>query len=110
LKDEQPHYWGVATGQGKIEHIEMILRIEPKDSHIANRLLREKRCGTVEKLDETTWQFSADVYDALELLPWLRTFIGRIASLTCSNKQVQKQFWSDLSDLAALYGGENHAV
>jgi DNA-binding transcriptional ArsR family regulator len=110
LQDEQPHIWGVALGQKNIEHIEMILTIDPKDSHIVHRLEREKRCGTIAQIDDTAWRFTADVYDALELMPWLRTFIGRIASLTCSNKRVEEQFWSDLSALDALYGGDDDAV
>lgn len=110
LRKEQPHIWGVATGQGNIERIEMTLTVEQKDIHIVRRLEREKRCGTVERLDETTWRFYADVYDAWELMPWLRTFIGRISSLTCSNKQVEMQFWTDCAALANLYGGDGNAV
>lgn len=110
LKDVQPHIWGVATGQYTIEHIEMMLSVAPKDIHIAQRLQREKRVGRVEQLDETTWRFSADVYDTRELLPWLRTFIGRIISLTCTNQKVEEQFWEDLSALADQYGGDDHVV
>jgi hypothetical protein len=110
FKDEQPNIWGVATGQSSIEHIEMVLTIEPQDIHIAHRLEREKRCGSVERLGETSWKFTANVYDAWELLPWLRTFIGRISVLTCSNKTVETQFWADLSALTSLYGGDGDAV
>lgn len=108
--DEQPHIWGVSTGQSNIEHIEMVLSVAQKDIHIARRLEREKRVGTVERIDETTWWFSADVYDALELLPWLRTFIGRITSLTCSNKRVEEQFWGDISALVSQYGEDEVSV
>lgn len=110
LKDEQTHIWGVATGQGNIEHIEMTLTVMPEDVHIIHRLEREKRCGAISQHDDTTWRFSADVYDAWELLPWLRTFTGRIVSLTCSNPKVEEQFWTDLSALADLYGGNGDAV
>ena len=110
LETARPHIWGVATSQYKLEHIEMVLCIDPQDSHIAGRLEREKRCGAVEPLDVNLWRFSADVYDAGELLPWLRTFIGRIASLTCSNKTVEEQFWADFAALEAMYGGDGDAV
>lgn len=109
LREERAHIWGVATGQGQMEHIEMTLKVEQKDMHIVHRLQREKRCGAVEQLDDVTWRFYADVYDALELMPWLRTFIGRITSLTCSNKRVEEQFWADFSSLADLYGGDGSA-
>ena len=110
FKDEQPHIWGVATGKETLEHVEMTLQIAPRDIHIAKRLEREKRSGTVVQLDEVLWQFSADVYDAWELMPWLRTFIGRISSLTCSNKTVEQQFWRDLDALTAQYGGDADAL
>lgn len=40
LQDERPHLWGVSTGRGSIEHIEMRLYVELRDSHIAHRLER----------------------------------------------------------------------
>lgn len=105
------HLWGVSTGKGReLEHIELTIHAEQREDYIPQRLLREKRCGQVKQLDETTWRFIADVYDATELLPWLRTFIGRIVSLECSNPKVVQQFYADLNEMAAMYGGENHAV
>jgi hypothetical protein len=88
----------------------MSLTVDPRDAHIIQRLEREKRCGSVVQTGTRTWQFTADVYDAWELIPWLRTFIGRISSLTCSNKKVETRFWSDYAALAELYGGDDNAV
>jgi len=110
LDTARPYIWGVATGQYKQEHVEMVLSVEPQDSYILGRLAREKRYGTVEPLGDNRWRFSADVYDAWELLPWLRTFIGRILSLTCSNKTVEEQFWADFVELEVMYGGDGDAV
>ncbi len=110
LREEQPHIWGVSIRQGVPEHIEMELTIDHKDRHIAHRLKREKRCGEVVQLDDKTWRFSADVYDAWELLPWIRTFTGRIIRLTCSNKKVEEQFWMDLASLTQLYEGDSHDI
>lgn len=112
LRDEQARIWGVATGSGQMEHIEMTLKIDPADVHIAHRMEREKRCGIVTQLDETTWRFAADIYDAQELMPWLRTFIGRIESLICTNKIVEERFWSDYALMTEMYadGGDGDAV
>ncbi len=110
LLNERNKIWGVSMGQRTLERLEMTLEIPPEDIHIARRLEREKRGGTVRQLSETTWKFTAAVYDAWELLPWFRTFIGRIATLTCSNPVVERQFWRDLAALAALYGGGDDAV
>ena len=47
-----------------------------------------------------------DVYDALELLPWIRTFICRISCFECSNRDVQTLFREDLLQMYRMYGLE----
>lgn len=107
LKEERKNIWGVSMGMGKLEHIEMTVKIHAKEKHVVKRLHREKRYGCVQQLNHTTWHFSTDVYDAQELLPWIRTFIGRIVHLSCSNKRIVDQFWSDFEALSVLYGGND---
>lgn len=99
------HLWGVAPGGGQTEHIEMELLLKKSEGFVADRLLREKRCGTVTQLSPERWLFAADVYDAAEMLPWLRSFTGRIARLECSNKKVTERFMADIRRMAQLYGG-----
>lgn len=99
--------WGVSfNGKNHTEHIEMIIYVGENEEYIANRLEREKRCGTVSRIDNNHYLFSADVYDANEMLPWLRTFIGRIDMLECSNKKITKTFYSDLEKMKAMYKGD----
>lgn len=103
--------WGVSTGTDyNLDHIEMTVHAAPGEAHIPQRLEREKRHGRVERLDEQTWRFTADVYDASEMLPWLRTFIGRIVELKCSDRRVTDTFYEDLRRMAAMYGGKSDAV
>ena len=80
MQELASHIWGAALSEEKRDHIEFTLRIEPYAGYVAQRLEREKRCGIVEQINEDTWKFSADVCDALEMLPWIRTFTGRIRS------------------------------
>lgn len=109
LDDMMPHLWGVST-QGRsgerMEHVEFTVRYEKRETHIHQRLEREKRCGTVEKLDANTSRFTADVYDATELIPWMRTFICRITQVSFSDKVLEAQFKEDLKQMYALYGLE----
>ena len=105
LEDFCSHVWGVAGSNSlPLQHIEMTVFAGPDEGHIAQRLEREKRCGTVEKLDDSHWRFSADIYDALEILPWLRTFTGRITDLQCTDRRVTDRFRKDFASLAAMYG------
>ena len=45
-----------------------------------------------------------------EMLPWLRTFIGRIVDLKCSSQYVLDMFREDLARMDALYGGGDDAI
>ena len=102
--------WGVSTASLEPEHLEMTIRVGEKEGYIRNRLEREKRCGHVEQTDPHTLTFTADVYDAMEMLPWIRSFIGRIVRLECSNKAVEQRFREDLETMQGLYGGADDAV
>ena len=106
----EQHLWGVSMnrigedGEIKLEHVELVVRLGEDEPYILQCLEREKRCGEVTKLSEGRYQFTADVRDAGELLPWLRTFIGRIESFSCSNKKIEERFWRDMEAVYAIYG------
>lgn len=104
------HLWGVSSGGKTLDHIEMTVHIDPWEQHIPRRLEREKRNGRVEKIDRCTYRYIADVYDAMEMLPWLRTFIGRVQELKCTNVNVTKIFYDDLKTMQEMYGGDEDAV
>lgn len=105
LETMQLSLWGVSTNNpAKLEHLEFTIRADEDEDYIVSRLYREKRCGTVEKLDDTTYKFSCDVFDTMEMVPWLRTFICRIITFSCSNRKVEKQFLEDIDAMYNLYG------
>ncbi len=102
-----PHIWGVST-QGRsgqrLEHVEFTVAYGFHEQHIHWRLVRERQCGTVEQLDEHTSRFQADVYDASELVPWIRTFLCRIVDIHFSDKKLEEQFGKDLEQMYQMYG------
>ena len=109
LNGMSDHMWGVSTrglSGAFLEHVEFTVTYSEEEPYIHQRLEREKRCGTVEKLDERTSRFSADVFDSGELVPWIRTFICRIVDLSFSNKELEKTFKKDIREMYALYGVE----
>ena len=102
-----PNMWGVSTQSrsgGRMEHVEFTVRYGESEAHIHQRLEREKRCGTVERIDDHTSRFSADVFDSSELVPWIRTFICRITDFSFSNKALEAQFREDIEEMYRLYG------
>lgn len=101
------HMWGVIASKRKqLEHIEMDIHVEPWENFIVRRLQREKRCGSVTQIDDTTWRFTADVVDAYEMVPWIRSFFGRILDLRCSDEEVINRIKFDIVKMAKEYGVE----
>ncbi len=104
----QSKMWGVSVNRNKwdaenLEHVEFTVKVEDNEEYIVGRLEREKRVGTVEKLDENTYRFSADVYDSSEMIPWIRTFICRIVKMKFSNRSIENQFKKDLEAMYWMY-------
>lgn len=105
------YHWNTSAGRRAVlEHLEMILNIEPWAGHILHRLEKEGKHGTIEALENHQYKYAVDVYDTGEMLPWIRTFIGRIVSLKCTNKATETQFYDDLERMYAMYGGNDHVV
>ena len=106
LRDMQQYMWGISCKKrtSQFERVEFTVQIGDGEEHIYQRLEREKRCGTITRIDSHTAKFSADVYETWELVPWIRTFICRITELNFSNRTVENQFKTDMEDMYRLYG------
>ena len=106
LLQTEKYMWGVncRLPDNKPDHVEFEVRVMENEQHIVGRLEREKRCGRVEKIDETHYRYVADVVDANEMLPWLRTFISRITRIEISDKEVLEVFRNDLKEMYSMYG------
>jgi predicted DNA-binding transcriptional regulator YafY/DNA-binding transcriptional ArsR family regulator len=104
----QDKMWGVNVkhskwGHDHLEHVEFIIKIGKHEEYIVQRLEREKRVGRIEKIDDHTYRFVADVYDASEMVPWIRTFICRIIDMKFSNRTQENKFKEDLEAMYAMY-------
>ena len=109
LDGMEPNVWGVGFGGGLnrkklLEHVGFTVKIEKGEDYIVRRLQREKRVGEIEKIDDFTYRFTADVYETSELIPWIRTFICRITELHLSNRTVENKFKQDLNEMYKIYG------
>ena len=128
FEKEQRHLWGVSGnrfrgsfkshGDGvsmspagtfsssrelRTQHVEMDVFVGEKEEYIVWRLFREKRCGEAYQVDEHTWRYSADVADTLEMLPWVRTFTGRILRLVSTGGELEEKFYLDLGEMYRMY-------
>ena len=104
----QKKMWGVnskITSYGKehVEHVQFDVRVNDKEEYIVKRLMREKRFGVVTQIDENTYRFSAELYDSGEIIPWVRSFTGKIVRLDFSNRTVENQLKKDLKKTYEIY-------
>jgi len=109
LNKMEENMFGVSVGSGRLgaspaERVSFTVRVEDGEDFIVNRLVRERRCGRVERVDDSTYRYSAEVYDLTELIPWIRSFIGRITEISFSNRNIEKRFLDDLDAMYRLYG------
>lgn len=64
------------------QKVEMKLHIdERREKYIINRIHKEGKTGTLTKIADNTYMYEIVVFDAGEMMPWLRTFIGRIEDI-----------------------------
>lgn len=106
LQKQEVYMWGVncKCEQKRIEHVEFEVKIEKEEPYILQRLEREKRCGRVEKIDDTHYRYLADVFDTREMIPWIRTFLSRITKMNFSNRTVENVFKRDIEEMYRMYG------
>ena len=77
---------------------------------MGNCHVQKKRNGFIEQIDEELYKYVVDTCDAMELMPWLRTFIGRIVKLESSNRYLKRKFQKDMETMYSMYlGGEGDA-
>ena len=110
----QRKMWGVSVkrnkwGEERLDHVEFVVKVDEGEEYILRRLEREKRVGRIEKIDDYTYRFVADVYDTSEMVPWIRTFICRIVKMNFSNRTLENKFKEDLDEMYKMYGIEEVA-
>ncbi|MBQ9277536.1 MAG: winged helix-turn-helix transcriptional regulator [Lachnospiraceae bacterium] len=109
-----PYIWGVSFEGVKTKVILTLHIDEQWEQFILVRLKREGKGGEVTKISDNTFRYEKTVFDANEMFPWFRTFIGRIVDIrfyTVSNKQkedaenrlLRKHFFNDIDSLYDMY-------
>ena len=101
--------FGVRKETGKVTPMKItFFADEEKEQFIIDRLKREKRCCTLEKSGENLYTLTADVFDPNEIMHWAKTFIGRIVRIEGGAEMVRRRFYSDISRMNRMYGGDKN--
>lgn len=88
----------------RIEEIYIKLRIDEKrEAYVLERLYREARGGEIIKTAENTFLYSGLFFDTNELLPWIKTFTGRILDIQGTSPYVVNKLLCDLNKMYEMY-------
>ncbi len=98
--------FGVSFSSGKIETTVITFCIDEKhEKFVIDRLKREKGNGVLEKTDDNLFRLTVKACDSFAVMQWVKSFTGRIVSVTGDNKQAIKRFYSDINKMYNMYGG-----
>lgn len=90
-----------------LELVEMTLAIDPgRESYVLDRLQAEGKWGTVEQSGLNCYAYRIEVNSAEEMLPWLRTFTGRIVQFHCSKPDITARLYNDWTNALQQYEEE----
>lgn len=108
LVQNLPSCFGVSFGTNReMDTVKLTLYIrEGTEDYVLHRLRREGRGGTVTRTDQNIWTYEISVFDGNELMPWIKTFIGRILSFSSGNPFLEQKFYRDVMDMARMYRTE----
>lgn len=99
--------FGVSFGSGKIETTVITFQVDEKcEKFVIERLEREKRNGVLEKIGDNLFRLTVKSFDSYEVMQWVKSFTGRVISVTGDNQHAIKRFYSDINKMYNMYGGK----
>lgn len=114
LETNIDYVWGVSFSGNKTK-LKLTLSIDEKyEDFIIQRLVREGKNGKVTRLEENLFSYEKVVFDAREMFPWLRTFIGRMVDIRFifldgelnevgENRKLRIDFLKDIREMEQIY-------
>lgn len=100
-----PKCFGLSfSGSQHMDTIKLTLSImEPQERFILRRLETEGRGGIITRIADNTYTYEISVFDGNEMMPWIKTFIGRIISFESNNEGLQTKYQRDLAQMMRMY-------
>ena len=96
--------FGERRQTGNVTPLKVTFAVDEKtEPHIIQRLLREKRCGKIIRTSENLYELELDVFDPIEPMHWIKTFIGRITKLEGGSEPARKMFFDDIRRMNEMY-------
>lgn len=90
------HTWNVNFHHNDAPQlVEFTVSVEDDEPFIITRLMREGHGGIITQLTRNTYRYSIRLFDVSEIIPWVKSFTGRILSFKSEDKNVEARFFND---------------
>jgi hypothetical protein len=108
LHSASAYCWGISFGgkvkRESVEHLTFAIKVDmPREEYVLERLKRECRNGKVSQVSNGVYSCTIEVFDTNEAINWVRSFMGRIVSISGSNQAVIDRFHADVNTMYAKY-------
>lgn len=90
-----------------VQPLKLVIRTDPDETFIPERIRREMRLSTLEELGDGRYLLTIDCDDPNEAIPWVKSFIGRIESIEGGEPIILNRFFRDIKRMEKMYGGES---
>jgi len=98
--------WGksIQIDKNKTEHVDFSIQYTEDEFYILKRLKREAFSGRIESdTNANKATFSFEIFDLKELIPWIRSYFGRITQFNFENEELQQQLTDEIKKMYAMY-------
>lgn len=97
--------WNINFAQNeRPQCVEFVLYVEDNEPFILTRLQREGHEGEISSLGNNLYRYQNEVYDPSEMIPWIKSFIGRLVSVSIEDEELNERLHKDI--LSLFEGGE----
>ena len=98
--------WGksIQIDKNKTEHVDFSIQYTEDEFYILERLKREAFSGRIKSdINTNNATFSFEIFDSKELIPWIRSYFGRITQFNFENETLQQQLTDEIKKMYAMY-------
>jgi len=86
-----------------LKTISVIIHVDDSEQFIIERIYREIDKDNIDSIDDNTYRLNFKTSNLYDLIPYIRTYFGRIVYIECSDKLIEKKIKQDLMETLDLY-------
>ena len=96
--------WNISIGpEESLKELRIVFNFPTDAEYLSRRLYREKRTGDIKSLGDGRYEFTIQTYDMRSVKPFIRSFIGSIESVECSDDALISELKDEIEALRGMY-------